>query len=249
MQQLYPVAREVSPEEVYADLAFSPRGDRPFVAINMVSSVDGKTTIDGELRKEPIGSRIDRALMNFVRLPVDMVLRGAESVRVNPVYTGVPAGMEAARRERGLAEQPLAAIVTGTCHLPWEAPLFTAAPRRPVVFTTRQGAHRANAAVADVCVAGDVAVDPRRVLHLAREQYGVERLLLEGGPSLNYEFLEAGCVDEIFWTVAPRLIGRRDERNLVDGPRVLRQGDRLQLLSAFVHEDELFLRYRVRPAA
>jgi len=48
--------------------------------------------------------------------------------------------------------------------------------------------------------------DPRSALALLREQ-GVQSLLLEGGPTLATAFLEAGCVDEVVWFLAPTLLG------------------------------------------
>ncbi len=48
--------------------------------------------------------------------------------------------------------------------------------------------------------------DPRAALELLRER-GVQQVLLEGGPTLATAFLEAGCVDEVVWFLAPSLMG------------------------------------------
>jgi len=47
---------------------------------------------------------------------------------------------------------------------------------------------------------------PREALARLREQ-GVQSVLLEGGPTLATAFLEAGCVDEVVWLLAPTLMG------------------------------------------
>ncbi len=48
--------------------------------------------------------------------------------------------------------------------------------------------------------------DPRSALGLLRE-HGVQQVLLEGGPTLASAFLEAECVDEVIWFLAPSLMG------------------------------------------
>ena len=83
-------------------------------------------------------------------------------------------------------------------------------------------------------------------LRRLRENYGIRRLLLEGGPRLNYMFLREGLVDELFWTVAPKIAGTSHDLTLAEGPSLLLPLPRLQLVSLFQHGDELFLRYRVK---
>ena len=86
--------------------------------------------------------------------------------------------------------------------------------------------------------------DPAWALRALRDELGVRRLLVEGGPTLNGELLRAGLVDEIFWTLAPKVVGGGEELTMVAGP-ALPGPRRLALVSAYLHEGELFLRYRV----
>jgi riboflavin biosynthesis pyrimidine reductase len=46
------------------------------------------------------------------------------------------------------------------------------------------------------------------MLTLLRQEFGVDLLLHEAGPTLFGEFLEGGFVDELFLTVAPQIAGR-----------------------------------------
>ena len=48
--------------------------------------------------------------------------------------------------------------------------------------------------------------DPKRALGTLLAS-GVQQVLLEGGPTLATAFLEAGCVDEVVWLLAPTLMG------------------------------------------
>ncbi len=56
------------------------------------------------------------------------------------------------------------------------------------------------------CLAKDGSVDICDFVNRMGAQ-GINSLLLEGGASLNASFLEAGCVDEVYAFIAPKIIG------------------------------------------
>lgn len=248
VRKVFPECKGVTLDEVYADLRFERQSERPYVAINMVSSVDGRTTIGGQLQQNRIGSPVDRQLMGWVRHAADAVIRGAQTVRANPVYPAVPDGLVRIRQAKGLSEQPLAALISNSCDVPLDAALFASAPRRPIVITSHQAPEERLAPlrdVADVLVVGEETVDLAGALTKLRHEYGIDRILLEGGPSLNYQFLRQGLVDELFWTVAPKMIGGKAELSWVEGNDLFDPLVQLKLVSAYTLDDELFLRYSV----
>ena len=58
--------------------------------------------------------------------------------------------------------------------------------------------------------------------------------------------LANGLVDELFCTVAPKMVGGSALRTLVEGPALpLDRLARLELVSLYHHENELFCRYRI----
>jgi 2,5-diamino-6-(ribosylamino)-4(3H)-pyrimidinone 5'-phosphate reductase len=63
---------------------------------------------------------------------------------------------------------------------------------------------------------GKKAVDLERVLETLRREFGVEKLLLEGGGSINGSFLAAGLVDELSILVAPVADGNTGTPTLFD---------------------------------
>ena len=72
-------------------------------------------------------------------------------------------------------------------------------------------------------------------------------LALEGtSPELNQQLLDLNLLDEVFWTIAPKLAGGCGPNLLTghDQARAIRA--RLDLLSLFEQDSELFARYRVR---
>jgi len=86
---------------------------RPRVMLNMISTADGRATLDG--RSGTISRGADRALFHGLRSAVDAVLVGAGTVRVERYGRIIPdASRRELRRGRGLGDEPLACIVSGT---------------------------------------------------------------------------------------------------------------------------------------
>ena len=63
-----------------------PRGDRPLVAMNFASTVDGRATIGGV--SGPIGSKTDTAMLSGLRGRFDAVMIGAGTMRAER-YAGL----------------------------------------------------------------------------------------------------------------------------------------------------------------
>ncbi len=66
------------------------------------------------------------------------------------------------------------------------------------------------------CLAKDGRVDICDFINRMGAQ-GIDSLLLEGGASLNASFLEAGCVDEVYAFIAPKIIGGSGAPSPVSG--------------------------------
>ena len=58
---------------------------------------------------------------------------------------------------------------------------------------------------------------------------GIDSLLLEGGGTLNAAFLEAGCVDEVWAFIAPKIIGGAASQTPVSGKGIAKMSDAIQL--------------------
>ena len=72
---------------------------------------------------------------------------------------------------------------------------------------------------------------------------GIERLLIEAGGDLLFQFLAADAIDEMYLTLCPLLVGG-DAPSLADGAGFdLAELRRMRLVSAEPEGDEVFLRY------
>jgi riboflavin biosynthesis pyrimidine reductase len=86
-------------------------------------------------------------------------------------------------------------------------------------------------------------VDLAALLGSLREE-GVGALLCEGGPTLHGAMQAAGLVDELFLTVAPKLVGGPAPR-IIEGT-ALPETAELELAWLLEQDGELFARYRCR---
>jgi riboflavin biosynthesis pyrimidine reductase len=154
----------------------------------------------------------------------------------------VPDSEKRSRRERrGLPHDPLMVIVSGRLDLPWDAPLFTDGGGRVLIFTASDAEPPETETPVRV-VRHPGAVDLGEMLRYLRVERGIRALLCEGGPRLHAQLIDAGLVDELFVTHAPKLAGG-------DGPGLatgLAELERPLELAWLLEEDgELFARYRV----
>jgi riboflavin biosynthesis pyrimidine reductase len=212
------------------------------VRINFVESADGATTLEG--RSGPLGGETDRRVMQVLRSMADVVLVGAGTVRVEG-YGGVSVSERDSswRSDHGLAAQPALAIVSRGLRLDPDDPVFSAGARPAVVTCESAPASRRSAlqAVAEVIVCGDgPSVDLVSMLG-AFAARGWTQILCEGGPHLFGALLDAGLVDEVCVTLAPRFTGGSAGR-IVQGAAEV---DRPFSLGHALTDDDgfVFLRY------
>ena len=219
MRQLLPEpADEVDPDDLYPADARPAQAGRPWLLLNMVTSLDGASTLDG--RSGGLGGAADRAVFAVLRSVPDVILAGAATVRAEGY--GPPRVSEehqAARRARGQEPYPRLAIVSGRLDLDLDAALFTTTPSRPIVVTGSASPADRRAAlgeVADVVVAGTDRVEwPAALGQLGDLGAGI--VLCEGGPSVNAQLLAAGLVDELCVTIGPVLVGGSSKRMIEAG--------------------------------
>ena len=239
----------MEPGDIYQDLSFpSLEGEgRPYTAINMVTTVDGKATL--AWKAYSIGSKVDHLVMRRIRAAADGVMVGGETLRRENVNPSVPIELQERRVANGLAPQPSAIVVSGSLDLPLDATFFRSGAFPPTVVTIDSAPKERVAAIkphARLLFAGREKVDPHLMMSKLATDLGIRHLIVEGGPTLNGVLLSKGLVDELFWTLAPKLAGGSALRTMIEGPALpLDRLARLELVSIHHHEHELFFRYRI----
>jgi 5-amino-6-(5-phosphoribosylamino)uracil reductase len=238
--RLFPDRAEVTVAEAASGLDFGGRApaERPFVAVNMVSSADGKATLSG--RTAPMSDQTDRELFHHLRAEADGILVGAGTVRIERYGRVTKTPELRAKREReGVRPDPVAVIVSGSLNLPPDIPLLSDPDSHVIIVTTSRGTIEGAAAHIDYLRA-PVGAALRRL----REEFGIRSLLCEGGPTLNSTLFSEDLVDELFLTVAPLIAGAGEALTIVEG-LPLPAPETLELLTVHEARSHLFLRYRV----
>jgi riboflavin biosynthesis pyrimidine reductase len=183
MRRLFPDAADaVDPATEYTDARRRRQDGRPWIVVNMITSLDGAVAIDE--RSGGLGGPADRQVFAILRGLADLVLVGAGTARAERYGPPARAGQRIA-------------VVTRAADLDWTSPLF--ASGAGLVITTED----APAVPVESVRAGRGTVD----LVGALGQLSADVVLCEGGPSLNGDLVTAGAVDEWCMTLSPMLVG------------------------------------------
>lgn len=243
MRQLVPEVRDTSPDRLASGLRLGDRvpEDRPYLCLNMVSTLDGKAAMDW--RTQGISSDLDRELFHHLRTQADAVMVGAGTARQER-YGSITktAELREKRVAEGLRPVPLAVIVSGRLDLPADLPLLDD-PDQPVVIAT--GSDAVLPDLGDQVSYERVGEDLPLLMARLRGEHGIRSVLCEGGPTLNSFLLAAGLVDELFLTLHPKLLGGAAALTIVAG-RELVEPAAAELVSLAEGGSELFTRWRLQ---
>ncbi|HYY54309.1 MAG TPA: dihydrofolate reductase family protein [Candidatus Dormibacteraeota bacterium] len=246
-----PEVRPLSPEgavdvtRLYVDLlGGDAHGDRPHVALNMVTSADGRATLAGTA---DIGSRTDRALLRHLRSLADAVLIGAGTLRANDFTPRVSSREAMDRRELAARPpQPIGVVVSRLGDLPTDRKFFSLAQERVVAVSERapEAARSAlRGAGATVVAFGRDDVDLATLLRWLLRERGVRVLLCEGGPHLVGRLLAMRLIDEVFLTQAWRVTAEPGALSWVESDAAL--DVRLEPVESYEGDGERYGRFRV----
>ena len=242
MQLIYPERSATSPEELAADMRLHELAppDRPYLGINMVSSLDGKATLDW--RTKGLSSEVDRRLFHHLRTQADAVMVGAGTAREER-YGRMTKNDELRQKRQndGFVPDALAVVVSGRLDLPPDLPLLNEPEQRVVIAT---GSDRSIPGVEAAVEYARVGDDLPRLMAYLREEHGVRSVLCEGGPTLNSFLFAAGLVDELFLTMNPKIIGGAAALTIVAGRELVNPLEP-DLVSVAEAEGELYTRWRL----
>ncbi len=237
----------------YRFLTFpTPPANRPYVIVNMVSSVDGRVTVEGTERG--LGSRSDQRLMRELRVHADIALNGAGTLRASGTSSrlGDPA-LEELRIARGKPRTPIATVLSRTGDLPLDRAFFTARDFEAIVYLSDAAPADRAQAIEDTgrrVVRVPADDEMRGMLRHMRNELDAQLLLVEGGPTINGQLFDLGCVDEFFLTLGGVIVNGNHLEPPVKSERQpsIAALTHLELMSAVPNGEtnEVYLRYRVK---
>jgi diaminohydroxyphosphoribosylaminopyrimidine deaminase/5-amino-6-(5-phosphoribosylamino)uracil reductase len=191
------------------------RSGMPHVTLKMAASLDGKAAArDGTSRWITGGPA--REEVHHLRASAGAIIVGAgTAVRDDPSLT--------VRHPSFPGRRPLRVIVDGAGIVPETHKVFTDGAAPTLVATSESAPQRLReawrAAGAEVLVLSEtdsqrVSLD-RLLGELGKRE--IQRVLIEGGPTLAWEVVRSGLVDELVLFLAPILVGGRDAPSVLMG--------------------------------
>jgi diaminohydroxyphosphoribosylaminopyrimidine deaminase/5-amino-6-(5-phosphoribosylamino)uracil reductase len=203
-------------ERLIAGFARHVRTGLPFVVLKMAATLDGKVAArDGTSRW--ITGEAARAAVHRMRAAADAVMVGAGTVLADDPSLTV-------RLDGYRGRQPLRVVVDAAGRVPAARKLFDGEAPTLVATADGVGPDRARAwteAGADVWrpeqpgpTAGFVPLAPL-IEHLGKRD--VQRVLIEGGPTLAWNAVRDGVLDRVVVFLAPKLLGGRDAPGILGG--------------------------------
>ena len=194
--------------------------NRPFVFINVAMTADGK--IDTVQRRgAAISSVRDKERVDQLRASADAVMVGGRTLLdEDPRLTVKSEALRAERVGRGASPNPVKVGVVTQANIKEDSQFLNTGPADIVIFTTRRTSKRHISLLTsrgvDVYVDEAEKVDLERALTTLKE-LGIDRLMVEGGATLNFELTRLGLVDEVTIYVAPMIFGGESAPTMAAG--------------------------------
>ena len=200
--------------------------ERPHVLMMSEITADGKLTL-----KKGTSSKIlmkymsheTELLLHRTRAECDAIMVGSTTIRIDNSFLTVRyvTGKSPLRViPCSNADIPLTSNVLGP-GAPTVIGVSANAPEERVRAIRKKGAH--------VVLAGEDRVDLPLLMHLLWKDFGVRRLMLEGGPTLNWHMLHHHLVDEIRLIHLPFIVGGADTPSLVGGMHIESEDEMIRL--------------------
>ncbi len=178
---------------------------KPFVAIKMAMSADGKTaTRTGDSKW--ISCPESRKEVMRMRSRFDAVIVGAGTVRADdPRLTA----------RIGSGRNPYRVIVDGRLSIPRNSKILKNDDGKTLVAVSGK-APEGKCEGLNTVVCGNDKVDMGKLVQ-GLGAMGMKRILIEGGSELNASALESGVVDMLYLFISPKIIGGVDAKGVVGG--------------------------------
>ena len=211
---------------------------RPKIILSAAISIDGKlatTTGDSKL-----SSKKDLIRLHKLRSKVDAILIGKNTVKKDdPLLT--------VRYSKG--KNPTRIILDSLGTISSNSKILQTSSEIKTIIAvckkiTKKNLEKLEKFPIDVMVLGENQVNVKSLLqNLGRRK--IKTVLLEGGGSINWEFIKNNLVDELFITITPYILGGPDSISLVQGKGfdTILKSTKLRLKSVRRIQNDVVLHY------
>lgn len=213
---------------------------RPRVILSAAVSLDGK--IATKNKDSTFSSGQDKIRFHKLRAKVDAILVGINTVKIDdPLLT--------VRYAKG--KNPIRVILDSSGVISPKSKIIKTCYTIPTIIAVSKKASKKNLARLSnyplkVVMAGQNKIDIKKLLQILQKQ-NIMTILLEGGGTINWEFIHKGLVDELIVTITPYVVGGKDATTLVegDGFSKIANSPKLKLQSITRQKNEIVLHYYI----
>lgn len=186
--------------------------DKPYIILSAAMTIDGKiATIKGD---SELSDKVDWKEVHKLRSQVDAIMVGKGTIIKDNPKLHIKY-----HKHRGYYRIVLDSNLT----IPLESNVITFQQEiYPTIICTTKSVPLNNINLYEdkgirVIQVGDGNhVNILELLSILKE-FGINSILLEGGGTLNWSFVEKNLIDEIRLTIAPWIVGGKEATSLVDG--------------------------------
>ena len=207
---------------------------RPYVILKTAMTLDGKiASYTGDSKW--ITNDKSRQLVHKLRSEMMGIVAGIGTVKAdNPMLNCRLEGQQTTDNRQQSVRQPIRIIVDTKASISLDSNIVkTANEYRTILAVGQQSIVNSQQSTVNSqqskinelesfnveilqCEEKDGRVDINDLMIKLGEK-GIDSLLLEGGSCLNAAFLEAGCVDEVYAFIAPKIIGGEHSKSPIGG--------------------------------
>lgn len=219
---------------------------RPYVILSAAMTLDGK--IATETGSSNISGQKDLQRVHELRKECDGIMVGIGTVIADDPRLTVH------KVDANPEDNPIRVVVDSKCRTPIDARITNGDAKTIMAcaneykdgFISSEKYQTFKERGVKFIWSGDERVDLVALMSYLHEE-GIEKLMLEGGATLNFSMVRAGLIDEIRLCVAPMVVGGANAKTLFDGEgfSLMDEAVRLELVDSYSLDKDLILTYKV----
>ena len=219
---------------------------KPYVILNAAMTLDGK--IATENGSSNISGEEDLKRVHELRKECDAIMVGIGTVMADDPRLTVH------KVDANPDDNPLRVVVDSKCRTPIDARITNEDAKTVIAvaneykddFLKSEKYQTFKNRGVKFFFSGSEHVDLVSLMNYLHEE-GIEKLMLEGGATLNFSMIKSGLIDEIRICIAPMVVGGAKAKTFFDGDGfpVMDLAARLELVDSYSLGKDLILTYKV----
>ncbi|WP_305512801.1 2,5-diamino-6-(ribosylamino)-4(3H)-pyrimidinone 5'-phosphate reductase [Methanobrevibacter sp. V14] len=219
---------------------------RPYVILNAAMTLDGKiATLSGSSN---ISGAKDLERVHELRKDCDGIMVGIGTVLADDPRLTIH------KIDAKPSDNPVRIVVDSKCRTPADARITNGDAKTIIAmaneykdeFKASDKYEILKSKGVKFFFSGDVQVDLKMLMIYLHEE-GIDKLMLEGGSTLNFSMIKAGLIDEISICVAPMVVGGVNAKTFFDGEgfNTMDESVKLKLIDYYRLDKDFILNYKV----